>query len=171
MSRVLCGFLATLLKNSRVSKACLNSSGSLKVLDYLFRSANFEIMLAYVLNDTDVGVMVWLSHLSDKDVFYMRVHYCLFGRLVGRLVALPCFDICCVSCFHRAFIIVALVCFVLSCYDLYCLPTFALLFYALLALVRLCLLLITCFALSPCSSPPPPPSPATSLSPAGWSYR
>ena len=103
--------------------------------------------------------MVWLSHLSDKDVFCMRVHYCLFGRLVARLVALPCFDICCVSCFDRAFIIVALVCFVLSCYDLYCLPTFALLFYALLALVWLCLLLITCFPLSPCSSPPFPPSP------------
>ena len=152
---------------SRVSKAFLNSSGSLKVLDYLFRSANFELMLAYVLNDTDVGVEDWLSRLSDKDVFCMCVHYCLFGRLAGRLVALPCFDICCVSCFDRAFIIVALVCFVLSCYDLYCLPTFALLFYALLALVWLCLLLITCFPLSPCSSPPP----ATSLSPAGWSYR
>ena len=123
---------------SRVSKAFLNSSGSLKVLDYLFRSANFELMLAYVLNDTDVGVEDWLSRLSDKDVFCMCVHYCLFGRLAGRLVALPCFDICCVSCFDRAFIIVALVCFVLSCYGLYCLPTFALLFYALLALVWPC---------------------------------
>ena len=106
-------------------------------------------MLAYVLNDADVGVMVWLSHLPDKDVFCMRFHYCLFGRLAGRLVALPCFDIFCVSCFDGAFIIVALLCFVLSCCDLYCLPTFALLLYALLALVRLCLLQITCFPLSP----------------------
>ena len=119
-------------------------------------------MLAYVLNDTDVGVMVWLAHLPDKDVFCMRVHYCLFGRLAGRLVALPCFDICCVSCFDRAFIIVALLCFVLSCYDLYCLPTFALLFYALLRL-----LLITCFPLSPCSSPPPPPRPQPPYPPQG----
>ena len=108
---------------SRASKAFLNSSGSLKVLDYLFRSANFELMLAYVLNDTDVGVEDWLSHLSDEDVFRMHVHYCLFGRLVGRLVALPCSDICCVSCFDRAFIIVALVClFCLAMICIVCLP-------------------------------------------------
>ena len=98
----------------------------------------------------------------------MLVLYCLFGRLVGRLVALPCFDICCASCFDRAFIIVALVCFVLSCYGLYCLPTFASLFYALLALVWLCLVPITCFPLSPCSSPlPPPPPPQPPYHPQG----
>ena len=141
---------------SRVSKAFLNSSGSLKVLDYLFRSANFELMLAYVLNDTDVGVEDWLSRLSDKDVFCMCVHYCLFGRLDGRLVDLPCFDIWCVSCVDRDFIIVAIVCFVLSCYGLYCLPSLALLFCALFVLVRCCLVPITCFPLSPCSSPIPP---------------